>query len=314
MKRIILMVACAALCGCSALTNYPIDATSPKPPQPSPTPAVAACTAAPRNPSNVGFGTTDRQTFTEAEQMTGVQATWSLMYPEFGSTFEASAYCESEETGAEPILQIDPYQQSIAAIAAGRYDGWIKTWATEAREFGAPLIMSFGHEMNGNWYPWGWTHTPAATFVAAWQHIVTIFEQQGATNVTWMWTVNINRPGSNVAQPVAAWWPGSQYVGMVGLDGYIRYDTDTWDTVFPYTIQQIRAITSLPLLLSETGVLIDSTSYSQTASIFQGVIANKMVGFVWLNENGSKNWQLQDDPQALAAFKASMPSYEAAGG
>jgi len=64
--------------------------------------------------------------------------------------------------------------------------------------------------MNAPWYTWGFGHVPAATFVAAWRHIVTLFRQQGADNVTWLWTVQaVGRSG---AQPISSWWPGNQYV------------------------------------------------------------------------------------------------------
>ena len=65
------------------------------------------------------------------------------------------------------------------------------TWPATARRTGRAVIIGFGHEMNGYWYSWGYRHTSPAVFVAAWRHIVTVFRQQGADNVTWLWTVNI---------------------------------------------------------------------------------------------------------------------------
>ena len=80
---------------------------------------------------------------------------------------------------------------SIAGIAAGRYDGYLSAYAEAVRAYRHPVILSFGHEMNGWWSTWGYTHTSPATFVAAWRHIVTLFRDLGAGNVTWLWTVNI---------------------------------------------------------------------------------------------------------------------------
>ena len=77
------------------------------------------------------------------------------------------------------------------AIAAGKYDGYLSAYAEAVRAYRHPVILSFGHEMNGNWYSWGYTHTSPAVFVAAWRHIVTLFRALGAQNVTWLWTVNI---------------------------------------------------------------------------------------------------------------------------
>ena len=52
------------------------------------------------------------------------------------------------------------------------------------------MILSFGHEMNGNWYSWGNTNSTPAQFIAAWRHVVTVFRAVGATNVKWLWAVN----------------------------------------------------------------------------------------------------------------------------
>ena len=89
------------------------------------------------------------------------------------------------------------------------------------------------------------------TFVAAWRHIVTIFRGEGAKNVTWLWTINQDPPGTG---PGRQWWPGAKYVTWVGIDGYYFRPSDTFGTVFGKTIQQVRAFTDKPILLSETAV------------------------------------------------------------
>ena len=49
---------------------------------------------------------------------------------------------------------------SIAAIASGQYDGYLSAYAEAVRAYRRPVILSFGHEMNGNWYSWGYQNTP----------------------------------------------------------------------------------------------------------------------------------------------------------
>jgi len=71
----------------------------------------------------------------------------------------------------------------------GQLCTYLRSYADAVIAFGHPVILSFGHEMNGTWYSWGYGHPPPATFVAAWRHIVRIFRAAGAANVTWLWTV-----------------------------------------------------------------------------------------------------------------------------
>jgi Glycosyl hydrolase family 26 len=109
---------------------------------------------------------------------------WFVPFP---AAFAATAAANS----AVPLVQMDPDGISVAKIAAGRYDGYLTSYAESVRAYRHPVIVSFGHEMNGSWETWGYGHASPATFVAAWRHIVTLFRELGASNVTWLWTVNI---------------------------------------------------------------------------------------------------------------------------
>ncbi len=64
------------------------------------------------------------------------------------------------QNGAVPLVQMDPDGISIAAIASGRYDGYLSSYAEAVRAYRHPVILSFGHEMNGSWYSWGYRNTP----------------------------------------------------------------------------------------------------------------------------------------------------------
>ena len=119
---------------------------------------------------------------------------------------------------AVPLVQIDPTGISLTAIAAGRYDAYLRSYAAAVRAFGGRVIISFGHEMNGHWYSWGYRHTSPAAFVAAWRHIVTVFRQRRQQRDL---AVDGQRHRSQLRDPVPGpWWPGSSYVNWVGIDGY----------------------------------------------------------------------------------------------
>jgi hypothetical protein len=207
--------------------------------------------------------------------------------------------------GAVTILQMDPTDASVSGIAAGRYDGYLLSYADNVRNFGRPVVIGFGHEMNATWYSWGYRHVPPRVFVAAWRHIVTVFRGQGADNVTWLWTLQADEPGTG---PIESWWPGAGYVTWVGIDGYYYRPSDTFASVFGKTIVQVRAITDKPVLLSETAVGPLAGQSAKIPGLFAGVHQYQMLGLVWFDISQDaglyhQNWRIEDSPAAKAAFR-----------
>ena len=142
--------------------------------------------------------------------------------------------------------------------------------------------------MNGNWYTWGYRHTSPAAFVAAWRHIVNVFRALGARNVTWLWTVNIvndTRDGK-IPRP-APWWPGSSYVTWVGIDGYYLEPSWQFAPLFGPTIGAVRALTSDPILIAETGAMPTAGQPAKITDLFAGIRAYGLLGFVWFDATNS---------------------------
>src|ERR1700761_3950853 len=183
--------------------------------------------------------------------MAGKQPNLVGYYGGWGEAFKTSFAQTVRDHGAATLLQWDPTGASVATIASGGYDSYLRSFAASVRDFGGPVVIGFGHEMNAYWYSWGYGHTKAATFVAAWRHIVTVFRGQGADNVTWLWTLQADEPGTG---PGRSWWPGGGYGPWGGIDGYYYRRSDTFASVFGPTIAQVRHIPDKPVLLSETAV------------------------------------------------------------
>ncbi len=226
-------------------------------------------------------------------------------YSGWGEPFQTS-FAETVLThAATTILQWDPTSVSVSMIAAGGDDRYLRSFAVSVRDFGHPLIIGFGHEMNANWYSWGYGQSPASTFVAAWRHIVTLFRDQGADNVTWLWTIQADEPGTGT---IASWWPGAQYVTWVGIDGYYYRPSDTFFSVFGKTIAQVRALTDRPVLLSETAVGPEAGQAVKIPGLFAGMSQYGTLGLVWFDiaqDNGiyHQDWHIEDNPAAKAAFR-----------
>jgi len=203
-----------------------------------------------------------------------------------------------------PYVQIDPTYASVSGIAAGTYDEYLRTYADSVRDFGHAVVIGFGHEMNAPWYSWGYNRVPATTFVAAWRHIVTLFKNEGADNITWLWTINQDTHGTG---PIAAWWPGKAYVTWVGIDGFYLRQSDTFTSVFGPTIRQVRKFTDKPVLLSETAVG-PSDPHGNISNLFNGLAQYKTLGLVWFDfqkDQGvdQQDWRLEGNAPAENAFR-----------
>jgi hypothetical protein len=219
--------------------------------------------------------------------------------------FAASFVALVSSHRAIPMVQMDPTYASVSRIADGHYDSYLRSYADSVRDFGRPVVIGFGHEMNAPWYSWGYGHLPAATFVAAWRHIVTLFRSEGADNVTWLWTINQDSPGTG---PIRSWWPGAGYVTWVGVDGYFYRRSDTFATVFGHTIDQVRTFTSKPVLLSEAAVGPKAGQMTKIGDLFRGMHQDKTLGLVWFDftqDQGiyHQDWRIEDSRAAEAAFR-----------
>ena len=73
----------------------------------------------------------------------------------WGKPFDTQAVTNAWSYGALYYMAWEPFGVSVQSIAAGRSDGYITRVAQAVRALNLPVAISFGHEMNGNWYPWG---------------------------------------------------------------------------------------------------------------------------------------------------------------
>jgi len=235
-----------------------------------------------------------------------------VSFAAWGQPFNASFAGIAHAHGAEPLIQLEPVHASLASIAAGRQDKFLRSYATAVRKSGYPVILSFAPEFNGPWYPWGWTRSSPASWKAAWRHVVTLFRESGASKVTWLWTVNRRFAGSG---PLADYWPGSDYVDWVGIDAYYIHHHDTFATVFDPTINDVRRITSKPVLISETAAGQVAGQARIIPGLFAGSIQRHLLGLVWFDMAQHRgiyhqDWRLEGHPAAIAAFHRGLASWK----
>jgi len=292
-RALIIILTALAACGCSA--------------------HVTARTAVAAKPDTSRFLIgASASNVAQFQQATGVRPDIVEHYARPGTAFSANF-----AAGAIPLIQLMPYDVSLASIANGGEDDWLRSYARAVAGYQRAVILGFAPEMNGSWYSWGATHASPAEYIAAWRHVVTVFRGQGASNVTWLWTVNVSivasgdSPSNGVAA-VTPWWPGAAWVDWAGIDGYFYRSQETFGIVFGNTLNQIHALTPKPVLISETAVAPAAGKAAKIPGLFAGAYAAGTIGLVWFDLPGNRDWKLEGDQSALAAFRAAAARYRAA--
>jgi mannan endo-1,4-beta-mannosidase len=300
----------AALVGSIALSNGYSTPTTPPPP---PAPVVTLPT---QTASYLGLFEDDAPTSYQPvgrfAKTTGRHPNIALYFSKWQQPFGTSFAQEAWANGAVVLVQMDPFTARLSKIAAGKQDFYLKDFANEVRAFRHPVIISFAHEMNGSWYPWGMGRAKPREFRRAWRHVVKVFRHYKADNVTWLWA--IHSIGANLTT-MHHYWPGKKYVNWVGLDGYYAQPTDNFQYIFGTTLKVIRKITMDPVLISETAAgPLTNDQPGKIANLFRGIRSHHMLGMVWFDRHQNQgphhqDWRLEGNRPAIKAFVKATRSY-----
>lgn len=303
------IVVCAAVVICAAVGVAVVKLSRPSSASVSPEPESAR----PQPVHYLGVyepGTPRSYTGVERfARAVGRQPNLVSYYSGWGEDFK-KAFAETVASHhSTTIVQVDPTNISIASIAAGVYDSYLIKFANDIATFKRTVVISFGHEMNGYWYSWGYGKTRPADFIAAWRHIVDLFRRHGVDNVKWLWQVNSL---SSRTSSVHAWWPGSQYVTWVGISGYYYVPGATFDNIFNPVLTAVRQFTHDPVLIAETGVGPQAGQARGIEDLFAGIRMQGVIGLVYFDQHSyggiykGEDWRLEDSPTALAAFRNAL--------
>jgi beta-mannanase len=224
-----------------------------------------------------------------------------------------------------PSSESQPDYQ-LADVISGRYDGFIRQWARDARRWGQRFFLRFDWEMNGDWFPWAEraNGNRPGEYVRAWRHVHDIFDEVGADNPIWVWCPNVDFEGS--LQDLGSLYPGDGYVDWTCLDGYNSGSNpakpDRWrsfDQLYRRTYDEVvnRIAPAKPMVLGEIASTEQGGSKAQwIAEMFADLPSEypKVRGLVWFDkfENGM-DWPIETSQSAVEAFAAgiSAPKFAA---
>lgn len=243
-----------------------------------------------------------------------------LFYKDFTQAFPTAELNATDARGATPLLTWEPWvangnttqaDYTLDNITAGKYDAYIKQWASGMKSYGKPIMLRFAHEMNGNWYPWseGVNNNGSGDYVQAWKHVHDVVVAEGVTNVSWVWSPNAPYYGS---VPLSGLYPGDNYVDIVALDGYNWGTTQSWGSawqtpqqVFGQGISELRTIApGKPILIAETASAEQGGSKADWNNTLVSYLSAQpdVMGFVWFNLNKEVDWRINSSTTSASAF------------
>jgi hypothetical protein len=150
-------------------------------------------------------------------------ATWTI-WTNFNDPayrdFPTAAAEGARARGAVPIVWWSPASRN-KNIIDGMHDDYIRDYARDAETFGTTVLLRFAGQGNADYLPWGWDYSDTddntvATYKAMWRHVHSIFQDEGADNVKFVWSIATQTCAGNcLKRPLG--YPGNGYVDYLGF-------------------------------------------------------------------------------------------------
>ncbi len=215
-------------------------------------------------------------------------------------------------------------KESIAPlddILNGKWDNYIEKWAKDIKKFGKPVFIRWGHEFNGDWYPWS---VPANNFdsqkyVNTFRYLHKKFDDMGATNVLWIWCpMDQSFPKDKRNNFVKA-YPGDEYVDWIAIDGYnfgiAPGWSDRWKSFTEVYAEVYSTIVAnfpgKPIMIGEFATgdnggdkakwILDA--FQQIKDKFKAI---KLA--IWFNIDKEVDWRIDGYPEIADAFRKAVAS------
>lgn len=259
-----------------------------------------------------------------------------------GITFPEKSCRLLNSMGIVPLVGIMPWSTlvqnqpepiyTLERINRGYFDEEIGACADVVASLGFPIMIEFGPECNGPWFPWSAAHNGGAEdtygergvpdgaerFRDAYRRVIDIFREHGADDVTWVFHI---ASGATAASWNAASWyyPGDGYIDWLGMSVYGRRRGN--DPAVPFVIaarhtyRGLEEISTLkPIAVLEMGVSESIAAGDKPAWIldaFGTVTAREMPrikAVSWWNKiyraDGSRSMlEIDTTPQSRDAYR-----------
>jgi len=223
----------------------------------------------------------------------------------------------------EPYIEDFEEESILPLIAGGKYDELIKRTAAEVREYSKPVLIRWGHEMNGDWYPWAGVNNENSpdNYISSFRRIVNIFQETDALNARFIFSVNYEDVPGKSFNRFENYYPGSEYADFLGLSVYNWGDTLKWGEGFrersrwrsprriisPAYERLIRMDPDKAILITETGSTSSGGDKKKWMRSFFRLLKRRFRGvkaFVWFDIAKETDWGYTDDEELLEIYRS----------
>jgi hypothetical protein len=274
------------------------------------------------------------------EQLAGKRAAWAYFSNHWTGgriVFPRAAVELVWQHGALPFVRMMPWSRQqegmldpvfrMRDLARGRWDRQLRAWADAARATRIPIMVDFGPEMNGSWFPWNgaWSGglAGAHAYRDAYRHIVRLVRARGADNVSFAFHIDADGDPATAWNGVRNYYPGDTYVDWVGASVYGAVDIhDDPEAFAPKLARAYRTLSQIapgkPFAVFEWGI-VDAPAKGDKPQWIRDAFAAlrspafaRVAGISWWDERWQESdghWdddRIDSDPAALAAYRAGI--------
>ena len=242
-----------------------------------------------------------------------------------------------QDYGAPQPALPGPFPNSM--IAAGSQDDALRRYADAARDTDVPIEFDYDQEMQAA-HPWGgrfdgggstafgdpsWPDGPEH-FRDAYRHLIDIFRQEGATNVTFIFQTNTidggYLPGSywEPWEQMRFYYPGDDYIDWIGLSAYSEpyFNTGPPQTFehkllggngYEGSYAEITQLSAKPLMINEMGLYHMPSDQAKAqwvedaSQVMQSGEFPRIKGLVWWGDKSGDYEGYPSSPALLTGFK-----------
>ena len=279
------------------------------------------------------------------ERLAGKRIAWTYFSDNWikGIRFPESAVRRIHAAGSVPFIRLmarsgfreggpDP-RYTMQRIIDGDFDAELTEWGKRAAQVPYPLLIEFGTEVNGFWFPWNgkWNGGGATgdygdpdvpdgpeRFIDAYRHVHDVIEGSGADSLTWFFHPDAAGWPKAPWNSIASYWPGDGYVDWIGVsvygpltldEGWGRGFTAKLDGAYP----KLAALApDKPIAVLEYGARQGHRKAAWIAKAIAAVARRRwprVRGLAywhegWRNDDGSASrLYIDSDPESLRAYR-----------